>query len=95
MSLEVGFVRASHILVQSKDILEKIIIPQIQSGQPFEVLARVYSICPSKKNGGDLGMFARGNMVKAFEDAAFALKPGEVSSIVPTQFGFHVIKRTE
>lgn len=95
MTVEVGFIKASHILVQSKDILEKLILPQIEAGQPFDVLAKVYSTCPSKQNGGDLGMFSKGRMVKEFEEAAFALQPGEVSGIVQTQFGFHVIKRTE
>jgi len=84
-------VRAAHILVdtekQAKDILTK-----IKSGEKFEDLAAKYSKCPSKSRGGDLGYFGRGRMVKPFEKAAFALKPGEISQIVKTRFGYHIIK---
>ncbi|MGA1841771.1 MAG: peptidylprolyl isomerase [bacterium] len=68
---------------------------QIENGADFAELAGEYSDCPSKSRGGDLGMFERGRMVKPFEDAAFQLQVGDVSNIVETQFGFHLIKLTD
>jgi parvulin-like peptidyl-prolyl isomerase len=67
-----------------------------KAGKDFAVLAKEYSDDPgSGPKGGDLGVFPRNMMVKPFADAAFALKPGEISGIVETDFGFHVIKRTQ
>ncbi|MBC7396390.1 MAG: peptidyl-prolyl cis-trans isomerase [Bdellovibrionales bacterium] len=87
-------IAASHILVDQefevKDLEKK-----LQSGESFEALAKDFSKCPSGKSGGSLGEFARGMMVKPFEDAAFALEPGKVSGPVKTQFGYHLIKRTK
>ncbi len=84
--------KASHILVrheyEAKDILKK-----IADGKSFEELARDFSTCPSSKNGGMLGEFPKGKMVPAFEKALLTLKPGEVSGIVKTQFGHHIILR--
>lgn len=85
-------VRCAHILVSTKgEALE--LIDRIKAGGSFEVLAMEHSKCPSKRAGGDLGKFGRGQMVKEFEQAAFALKKGEMSGPVLTEFGWHVIKR--
>ncbi len=99
-------VRASHILVTvAKDASQadreaameqiKDIQKRVNAGEDFAELAKAHSQCPSAQKGGDLGFFRRGQMVKPFEEAAFALKPGEVSDIVETQFGYHLIKVTE
>lgn len=87
-------ISASHILVENEyeaqDILRK-----LDSGDTFELLAKTFSKCPSGRNGGSLGSFGRGQMVEAFEEAAFKLQPGETSPPVRTRFGFHVIRRDE
>jgi parvulin-like peptidyl-prolyl isomerase len=67
---------------------------QLQGGADFAALARDNSDCGSAQAGGDLGNFGRGQMVKGFEDAAFALNIGDTSSVVETPFGFHIIRRT-
>ena len=96
-------VKASHILITVKadadqatkdEALKKIksIQEKIKKGEDFAALAKEYSQGPSNVRGGDLGYFIRGQMVKPFEDAAFSLKPGEVSDVVETQFGYHLIK---
>ena len=86
-------VRASHILVPS---LSEVVSlqEQVKAGMEFGLLAKNHSKCPSGQNGGDLGMFGRGQMVKPFEDAAFGLEVGGLSEPVQTQFGYHLIKRT-
>ena len=86
-------IRASHILVDTKEEAENL-LHDIKNGVAFEDLAQQFSKCPSGRNGGDLRWFGEGMMVKPFEDAAFALKEGEVSEPVQTQFGWHLIKLT-
>jgi peptidyl-prolyl cis-trans isomerase SurA len=69
------------------------VIRQLNDGGDFAVLARRYSEDPgSREHGGDLGWFRRGRMVRAFEDVAFALRPGQISPIVETEFGYHIIR---
>lgn len=85
--------RASHILVEKQSQALKV-LEELKAGADFRELARKYSTCPSGKKGGDLGQFGRGQMVREFEQTAFALKVGQVSEPVKTQFGYHIIKRT-
>lgn len=99
--------RASHILIDlapdADEATEKAarakadeVLAKVHAGEPFEKLAETYSTdTGSAKQGGDLGFFGRGVMDKAFEDAAFALAKGEVSAIVRSGFGLHIIKVTE
>lgn len=91
---EFTVVKASHILVPSEDEANTI-KTMLDEGEDFAILARQYSKCPSKAMGGDLGYFKRGQMVKAFENAAFSLPVGEVSAPVKTEFGWHLIKVTD
>ena len=86
-------VKASHILVQTLTEAEAI-HNKIVAGDSFSELAKEHSSCPSRAQGGDLGFFQRGQMVKPFEDAAFNLDVGQLSLPVQTQFGFHLIQRT-
>jgi peptidyl-prolyl cis-trans isomerase C len=99
-------IKASHILVtvdpkadpaKKEEAHKKIesIQGKLKAGGDFAALAKELSDCPSKEKGGDLGYFSKGQMVKPFEDAALALKPGETSGIVETQFGYHIIKLAE
>lgn len=99
-------VEASHILVScaeeaSEDERAKAeeeiedVLKQLKGGGDFEKLAEEHSDCPSKSRGGDLGSFTRGKMVPAFEQAAFKCEVGELSPIVKTRFGYHVIKVTD
>lgn len=87
-------VSASHILVQTKDEAENV-LKELKDGKPFAEIAKARSIGPSAPNGGALGTFGSGRMVPAFEKAAFALKVGEISEPVQTQFGYHVITVTD
>jgi peptidyl-prolyl cis-trans isomerase C len=83
-------VRAAHILVVTEAKAREI-MQMIKDGTNFADLARQYSMCPSKQDGGDLGWFERGMMVPEFEDAAFENEKGTVVGPVRTQFGYHVI----
>jgi len=101
-------VRASHILLmyagsarstatRSKEEAQTKIAElktQLESGGDFAALAQENSDCPSKAQGGDLGQFGRGQMVPAFEQTAFGMEIGQVSDVVETDFGYHLITRT-
>lgn len=84
-------VRAAHILVKTEQEANDLKNQIIEEGKEFGDLAKEYSLCPSKDQGGDLGYFSKGQMVKPFEDAAFSMEIGEVSDPVQTQFGWHLL----
>jgi peptidyl-prolyl cis-trans isomerase C len=86
-------VSARHILVKSLEEAVDIKSKAINE-ESFAKLAVLHSACPSGKQGGNLGMFSRGQMVKPFEDAAFGLEVGQISEPVQTQFGYHLIYRS-
>jgi len=86
-------IAAKHILVDT--LTEATELQQkLSEGSSFDQLAQQYSKCPSGRNGGNLGVFGKGMMVKSFEDASFALDVGQTSEPVQTQFGYHIIQRT-
>jgi peptidyl-prolyl cis-trans isomerase C len=101
-------VRASHILLMYKGSMRSTasrsqaeaqsgineIKTNLDAGQDFAALAQKHSDCPSGKSGGDLGEFGRDQMVKEFEQTAFALPVGSTSGVIETPFGYHIIKRT-
>jgi peptidyl-prolyl cis-trans isomerase C len=84
-------IRASHILVETEDEAKKI-RKELEDGGKFAELAEKYSKDRGGQNGGDLGYFTRGQMVKPFEDAAFSLEKGVLSEPVKSDFGWHLIK---
>jgi len=103
-------VQASHILIDTRKLktdeekqaarkkIEQILAEAKKPGADFAALAKEHSSCSSSGRGGDLGFFprsGRGAMVEEFGAAAFALKPGEISDVVETQFGYHIIKLTD
>ncbi len=83
-------IRAGHILVKTEEEAKKL-KSEIKNEKDFAKKAKEVSLCPSGAEGGDLGWFSKGQMVKPFEDAAFSLKKGEISEPVKTQFGYHLI----
>ncbi len=87
-------VRCSHILVEDEGAAREL-LAELKAGADFAAKARELSKCPSGQNGGDLGSFSRGKMVKEFDAVAFDLAVGELSGLVKTQFGYHVLIRTE
>jgi len=87
-------VHCAHILVKTENEANKV-LERLSKGEKFSQIAKDASLCPSKKRGGDLGTFGRGQMVKEFEKAAFDLEKGQISGIVKTQFGYHIIRRLE
>jgi len=82
----------SHILVENRYEAEDL-IKKLAEGESFEALARRFSKCPSSKMGGDLGPVDSRRLDNTFAEAAEILKPGEVSPIVRTRFGYHLIKK--
>jgi peptidyl-prolyl cis-trans isomerase C len=99
-------VRARHILVQfgetddeaareAKRAKAEALLAQLKGGASFEELARANSECPSAAEGGDLGFFERGQMVPEFDAAVWALKPGETSGVVETEYGYHIVRLEE
>ncbi len=88
-------VRASHILVDNETHAQQIKAELEKNDTSFAELAKEKSEGPSSENGGDLGFFGRGKMAKPFETKAFELDVGEVSEPVKTQFGWHIIKKTD
>ncbi len=85
-------IRCAHILVKN-EATAKEVLDKFQKGESFAKRAEEYSIDGTRKRGGDLGEFGHGVMVREFEQAAFTLEKGQVSGIVRTQFGYHIIKR--
>ncbi|HQN93129.1 MAG TPA: peptidylprolyl isomerase [Prolixibacteraceae bacterium] len=68
---------------------------RVENGENFSMFAVLYSECPSAKNGGDLGFFSKAMMDPSFSAAAFALKPGQISNVVKSEMGYHIIQMTE
>lgn len=84
-------IHACHIVTKTYEEAQEL-LEKLKKGEKFEKLAKEKSVGPSAKNGGDLGYFKRGDMVSEFENVAFNLKIGELSDIVQTDYGYHIIK---
>jgi peptidyl-prolyl cis-trans isomerase C len=85
--------RARHILVSTKEACENL-KTQIEAGGDFAAIAKTHSTCPSGKQGGDLGEFGPGQMVKEFDTVVFNEELGKVHGPVQTQFGYHLLEIT-
>jgi peptidyl-prolyl cis-trans isomerase C len=85
--------RARHILVSTKEACENL-KTQIEAGGDFATIAKTHSTCPSGKQGGDLGEFGPGQMVKEFDTVVFNEELGKVHGPVQTQFGYHLLEIT-
>ena len=83
--------RARHILVDSEEDCQKL-MKELDAGSDFVELAKQHSKCPSGKEGGDLGEFQPGEMVREFDDVVFHADIGKVHGPVKTQFGYHLIE---
>jgi foldase protein PrsA len=92
--VDAGQIKASHILVKTKAEAEKV-LADLKAGADFAAKAKEVSTDGSATSGGDLGYFAAADMVKAFSDVAFKLKKDEISGVVQTEYGFHIIKVTD
>ncbi len=92
MTKLVDKVKVSHILVKKYSEASKI-LDELKAGADFSKLAKDHSLCTSSEKGGELPEFERGRMLEEFEDVAFHLKQGEISDIVKTRIGYHIIKR--
>ncbi|HEA47084.1 MAG TPA: peptidyl-prolyl cis-trans isomerase [bacterium] len=90
-------IRVRHILIKGREARERIkeIKRRLEEGEGFESLAKEFSQCPSKEKGGDMGFFTRGNMAEELERVAFGLKKGQISRLVKSRFGYHIIKLEE
>lgn len=85
---------ARHILVKTEDECNQL-KSEITGGADFGEVAAQHSLCPSGKQGGELGQFGPGQMVKEFDTVVFSAPVGEVQGPVKTQFGFHLVEVTE
>jgi peptidyl-prolyl cis-trans isomerase C len=88
-----GKIKASHILVEKYNKAQEL-YESIKNGEDFESIARTFSTCSSKKRGGNLGEFSKGDMVPEFWNACIKLDIGEISLPIKTKYGYHIIKRT-
>jgi hypothetical protein len=86
--------RALQIIVKDRATIESI-LKQLEAGVDFKQLAKEKSIGPAAKRGGDLGYFNKGDFQPEFESVILKLKPGEISEIIQSEFGFHIFKRVE
>ncbi len=86
--------RASHILTNDEESAKKA-LSRVKAGEPFPKVAEEVSLDPSRSNGGDIGFFAKGQVIPEFEEVCGRLKPGEISDVVKSNLGYHVIQVTE